>query len=658
MSRRAPALRAVLPIVALGLLAFVWGNFAGAAGARGAAASQALLVLGLAVGAAGWRRLPPGEAAALLALTAATALAAGLGEAPRAGRCAVVLVPACCILPRVVADLFPDAAALRSGLRALALLLALASGYALWGALFAGTPGAALPLGHHNLLAAFLLLLLPAPLALLAAPGAAGDRFLSVAAAGLGLAALIATRSLGGAIGLAVLAALYVPWRRLGRPALAAAAALALVAFLALGSRLVGAGEELGVSVAARAGYYEAGWRGFLAAPWLGHGPGSTPWLFALYFTPRVGVHPPDHLVGDLHSLPLQVLFELGLVGALAASCWLVTLLRPLFAATLPTDPFRAAAQRAARAGLLGALVFSGTGVLLAVPALPAAFGLLAGLGRAALGEAAAEREAGRSWPLGALVLALAAFWLAPGLLAQRQWDAARDSAGRDPALARAALERAVALDPGFPLYRARLASFAGDAEELDRAQREARAVPPLTLAAGLAAEAASRPEAAAILAEACDLDPFGGLAPWRLAVGQAGGADELRVDRAMRALVAEPRLVAAAAWRERPEVLRSALERLAADNRPAGWAEALAPSVRRVLAPEIGATADLVQTLDADPAEAVSLVFFRRLPAKTALARVPVVTEALPDLPPAVLEPDLRADFAAPSCRWRPASP
>ncbi len=241
----------------------------------------------------------------------------------------------------------------------------------------------------------------------------------------------------------------------------------------------------------------------------------------------------------------------------------------------------------------------------------------------------------------------LAFFGLLPGLRAQWSWERARTAA--DPGAARQALEEAVALDPAFPLYRARLAEPA----QLARAQRDAVAVGPLTLQAGLAAEAAGRPEAAELLARACDLDAFGGLAPFRLAVGPAGGDPALRVERAMRALAAEPRLAAAAAWRRQPEILWQAQRRLA-EEAPPGWAAALLASLEVFQKPQSGATADLVLKIDHDPAEAASLVVFRRSPWPAPLARVPVETAALPDLAPAVLDPALRPDFAAPSCRWR----
>ncbi len=670
--RLAASAAAVAPVAALGLLAFLWGNLAGAASADGATASQLILLFLLAAGAAGWRRRPLGrpEAAALFLLWLALLLSTAFSEVPRAARCALALVPVFAILPRLAAHLFAAVGSLRLAARAFAALLAAVALAGLWGALFGGTPGASLPLGHHNLLAVFLLMLLPGPLAL-AVFSADRERWLAGAACGLGATALLATRSLGGGLALATLLLLLFSreqWVERSKPLYAGLALGAGLLTIALLPRLL-SGGDLGLSIAARWTYLWGGLRGFFDAPWVGHGPGSTPWLFAGYFTPRVAVHPPEHVVADLHNLPLQVLFELGLFGALAALAWLAALSAPLWLAPLPEDPFRATLLRAVRAGIVATLVFSTTGFLLAVPALPLAFVLMVGLGRACLPPAAlpagetppgGERSAwGRreAW-LVSVAMSLVAvglfFWLLPGLRAQGAWERARSAA--DDSAARWALEEAVAIDPDFPLYRARLGVLAEIPEQNIEAQREAVAVGALTLQAALAAEDDSLPETAELLARACDLDAFGALAPFRLAVGPAGGDPELRVERAMRALVAEPRLVAAAAWREHPGVLQRAQVRLDQEGPPLGWSAALLPSMEKVLGPAPGPTADLVLTIDANPAEAVSLLVFRRTPWSAPLGRVTVHPEALPaEMGPAVNEKEMRRDFAFPGCRWRP---
>lgn len=660
-------LRAAMPILALGLLVFFWGHFPGAASAAGATATQLTMVAILAASGAVRLRLGRFETASLVLLWMATLLALGMSPLPRAGRVACALLPAFAILPWLSAELFKTAATLRTATRGLTALLGLVAARGLAGVFFEGTPGASLPLGHHNLLAVFLLMLLPAPYALYrGAPPRSPDRYLALLAGGLALAALFLTRSLGGALALLVFLVLLLPWDR-GRVRLASAMGVVLVG-LALGAgllpRIVHFEDQLGLSMAARLGYLEAGWRGFLASPLVGHGPGTTPWLFAAFFEPTTGVHPPNHLVGDLHNLPLQVLFELGFAGFLAAACWLWAAQRPLWRRPQGEEaisPLGFAWVRGARAGLVATLFFSGTGFPLGIPVLPFAFGLLAGFGLAAQSQihAVAENNPGRAagrrlprivfWLFLIVVLAL----ILPVLRAQWAWDAARGAS--DAEQTAAALTRAVALDPDFPLYSFRLGQLRGDTDLLLAASEAAGAVGPLTLQAGLAAEAAGRPEAAALLERACDLDPFGGLAPFRLAVGPAGGDLALRVQRAKRALVAEPRLVAATAWLDHPEVLLRAQVELDRPGVPPGYAARFLPAMTALFAPEPAAEADFVLRLDQDPAESFSLFLFRRSPFPAALSRVRVRVPAFSgELPAAVLDPALRPDFAGPGCSWR----
>lgn len=651
-------LRAAMPILALGLLAFFWGHFPGAASAAGATASQLTMVAVLAAGGLAGLRLSRLATASLGLLWLAVLLALVFSPLPRAGRVAFALLPGFAILPWLSAELFKTAATLRLATRGLAALLGLVAARGLAGVFFEGTPGASLPLGHHNLLAVFLILLLPAAWALYRGGLGSADRFFALLAGGLGLTALLLTRSLGGALALLVFLVLLLPWDRSSTRIGSMIGVLLLALLLGVGllPRWIDFEHELGLSMAARLGYLEAGWRGFLASPLVGHGPGTTPWLFAAYFEPATGVHPPGHLVGDLHDLPLQVLFELGLAGFLAAAGWLWVLQRPLWrheGVGEGVSLLRLAWVRGARAGLAAALLFSLTGFPLSVPVLPFAFGLLAGIGLAAVGP-----DAG---PLGwrpprvviAVVLILALASILPGLRAQWAWDEAR-LAG-DAVRAEKALARAVALDPDFPLYVARLGQLRGEVELLVAASRAAGAVGPMTLQAGLAAEAAGRPEAAELLARACDLDPFGGLAPFRLAVGPAGGETSLRVQRAKRALVAEPRLVAAKAWLDHPEVLLRAQVELDRPGVPPGYAARFLPAMQELFAPEPAAEADFVLRLDQDPAESFSLFLFRRSPFPVAISRVPVKVSAfIGELPAAVLDRELRPEFAGDGCSWR----
>ena len=59
--------------------------------------------------------------------------------------------------------------------------------------------------------------------------------------------------------------------------------------------------------------------RGFTARPILGWGPGSAPWTAAAFLDPVPGVNPWGESVGELHSLPVQLAYELGITGFLLA---------------------------------------------------------------------------------------------------------------------------------------------------------------------------------------------------------------------------------------------------------------------------------------------------------------------------------------------------
>ena len=120
---------------------------------------------------------------------------------PRAGRLGLLLLPAFLLVPSAVARCWSTAASGRRGAKSLSLVVAGVAG----GSLLAwclDTPGASLPLGHHNLLAAWLLALLP----LAALPWLSGGpgRPLAAVAVATGLAALLGTRSLGAAIAVPV----------------------------------------------------------------------------------------------------------------------------------------------------------------------------------------------------------------------------------------------------------------------------------------------------------------------------------------------------------------------------------------------------------------------------------------------------------------------
>ncbi|HUP41953.1 MAG TPA: hypothetical protein VM599_01965, partial [Thermoanaerobaculia bacterium] len=294
--------------------------------------------------------------------------------------------------------------------------------------------------------------------------------------------------------------------------------------------------------------------------------------------------------------------------------------------------------------------------VALPVAAAVAAGAALAG-GRPAPAEASPPPAPGSlrhraRWAPAVYALA-AAVVLAPLDLAHRAYDRAVD-APREVALRE--LDRAVARDPAFPLYRARRAWLRGESAAgppaagaaLERATAEALTaaeaavgVAPLWLAAGSLAALVDRSRAAAAFERACGLEPLGALAPFSLL--EVASPLHQPVALGARSLAAEPRLAAATYWQGRPELLRRSVLTLAAtEGIDEGWRAEL---VARVAALEEGdgAAADRIDELalafDPRPADSVALHAFRRSPWAARLVFIPVRAGAaagLAGLPPA----------------------
>jgi O-antigen ligase len=352
-------LAGLLPPLLAALYAAWCGTWIGGASFSGSAGGAAALLAALVAAGAPWRdplRLRGTGRLLPAALWLAVAASAWSSPVPRAGKVAVLLLPAYLWLPAVVARCWRRDAARRLGLRTLAAVLA---GVSLWslvdwlGLLSAGAPRPAAPLGQHRLLAAWLVTLLP--LGLLSVREKAGWRWLGWSAGALAAVAIVATRSLAGWLALVAEALAVLGWLSWRSPAAArrrsaALLALALVVGLALAAALprvrrIAAGQD--PSLRARAVYYRAGWRGFQARPVAGWGPGSAAWTAAAFLDPVPGVHPwseaagelaslPVRLpgkfvgplpsvnpwgeaVGELHSLPVQLAYELGAIGSLLA---------------------------------------------------------------------------------------------------------------------------------------------------------------------------------------------------------------------------------------------------------------------------------------------------------------------------------------------------
>lgn len=678
---------AYLPPLLVVLFGAWAGTFHGGAGFAGSVmAAAALLASASTAAIRGWVGIDPlglGRAGRwLLAALLLTVLASWWASpVPRAGRVGLLLMPAVLLLPGLVAAVWREPSARRQGLRALSLGVAAIAIGSLLDPLTGGFPRAAAPLGHHNLLALWLLTMLPMAVSPAREPG--GWRWLGWAAGVLGTGALLATRSLLGAAGLAVLGlAVLVLWggrvrARLGNRAVTGGALVGLGMAVALawvfGSRLVDIVAGRDPSAQARTVYWSGGIEGFLERPLLGWGPGATPWTLGAFLHPEPGVNPPGEVVGQLHSQPLQLVYELGAPG-LALVLAIVALfalrrIRELLGGEKREDPGLALAGLA---GLAAAgVAFLGTAAL-DVPAIPVAVAVAVGAVRVGGRTAAAGRDASEAagvskggWGV-ALYVVIASLCLVPVARAhfhyQRALGLGAEAAAREMA-------SAVALDPSFPWYRAWSAWLGGSdplgrqvaAETALEAARGAPGVAPLWLTAGVYGLEARAPWADAALARACRLDPLGPLAPFHR---MTANPEAPRAPRyGARALLAEPRLLAAVFWDRHPALRAAALAEVAAwPGAPEGWREAIREAAEATRdGPGTGQSpgrdperARIATTLDREASASVALHVFRRR--SRPLDLVPVTVdrrraESIRIPPASILRETAPEAFGVPGC-------
>src|SRR6202035_5042750 len=353
---------ALLPAFLVALFGAWCGTFSGGAELTGSAGGEvALLGFLLWVGADLRDPLRLGSAGRLLpaALWIAAAASCWASPVPRAGWVGLILLPAYLALPGAVERAWrDDERDRRIGLRALAVVAGVVALGSLLAALQAGASRSAMPLGHHNLLAAWLVILLPLALQPAREPGR--WRWLGVTAVLACFGAVLACRSLAGSAALLVEAAVLLPWRSRGtagrRWGLGVIAVLVLAVVAAQGGRLAGLLAGADPSLRARAVYWRAGVDGFLARPLLGWGPGSTAWSLASFLHPVPGVNPPGELVGELHSLPVALSYELGATGLVLALALAALFCRRRIAELQEPEADRPL-LRAGLAGLAGAAV-------------------------------------------------------------------------------------------------------------------------------------------------------------------------------------------------------------------------------------------------------------------------------------------------------------
>jgi O-antigen ligase len=644
----------LLPPLLLACFVFWSGTFPGAAAFPSAPVGQGLVLAAALLGAAAWRDpLRLGSAGRWLvgALLAAVALSLWASPVARAGRVGVVLLPAFLLLAPFVARCWSTERRREIGLMAWSAVVAVTAIWAVAEQMRQATSRAAMPLGHHNLLAAFLVITLPLTVPALRRRGA--GRGLALLAIVSGVVALVETRSFLGGAALALVALAGATRFERARHLVLGLALLGLALLVPRAAAIVRGADS---SASARQVYLRAGWQGASERPISGWGPGSTPWTLAEHLRPLPGVNPAGEVVGEMHSLPLALAYELGFVGlALAIAIAGLFLLRRWRGRRAASDR---ALVEAGLAGVAGFLLTALGGAQLSVTALPLAAALAAGAALA--GERGAQERVAQPLPegrrrpfvrpglVGWIYAGVAVLLLLPLARAQALYEAAARVRVRDKAAP--LMARAMALDPQFALYRARWA-WSAEAPVGERAlaaiaaARAAPGVAALWLRAGALALEAGRTDLAREASErALALDPLGGFAAFQLATlgvaaddtGASGSiaASSARdlADCAARALLAEPRLAAATAWRGRDPLRREALGRL--EHWPgidAGWrvemmkqAAGAAPQPPRVGAPG-GDEVELAAQIDTTPALAVSLHLFRRSPWPADVARIRV---------------------------------
>lgn len=590
-------IRAFVPTAILALLALWCGTFSGAASSVGALAHQGLLLAvcllapeirdPLQLGRSGRWLLP-----AVLSVAAISAWSSPVG---RAGFVGLALLPAYVLVPAVVAHCWRQPQLRRLGLISLSAVTLTVSTVALIRWQTEALARASLPLGHHNLLAGWLVLVLPMTLAAGRSPGL--GRGLAIAGGGAGLVTLAATGSLLGTAAVAVQALLASLWCRRLRPWLIPG----LLTVVAVGlPRLLTMAQSQDLSALARLAYLRGGWQGVAARPSLGWGPGSVPWTIGGFLHPEPGVHPASQIVGDLHSLPLQLTYEIGLTGlALTLGiCLTFGFRRRLELAAIDSRT----TKKAALLGLAGGAFFALGSAPTAVPALPYTAALVAGAALAA----PAETESRWRLPVLGVYLLAATILLANLDRAHLLYDRARTA--DSPVQSRDLIARAHEIDPGFPLYEARQAWLSAELDGASgenaggalAAARKAPGLAPLWLAAGDLGRRSGQPWAPEALTRAREIDPLSPLIAFHLMM-----VDEASDERQLLgeiALSGEPRLAGALWWSEHREIAVRV-------GRRTGLTLPI-PVREPTTKPQT-----LALTLDYDPALSFSLFAFRRSP-------------------------------------------
>lgn len=563
-----------------------------------------------------------------------------LGDPSWASRAVWLALPLL-LLPSWVASCWRTPLRRRRGIQAMAGVVAVVAAHSLvqWGS--GQSERAALPLGHHNILALWLLTLLPLVSTLLVVRHGV-SRGLGWLAVGLSVAAILASGSLAAWLGLTCWLLLSLWWTRpvmsrlpwpgastaVRRTVVAGLLVALLVPVLWQGDRLEQLSSGDDTSWLARLAYWQGAWQGIEERPW-GWGVGSTPWTLSPFLGPHPGVLPAGEVVADVHNLPLSLLYELGWPGALLLLGWVVVL------ASRFGRRGAGAYRRHPAAIALGVFVVTSLGgAAMYVEALPIVILIALGtgmtLGRRRPLPDAAKWRASAPWLPALIVSFNLALQLLPIDMAAMSYGRATEVESAEAACV--ALRQARRWDPRQSLYRLAIPHRQRDgAPSAESPCREMSrgALPevgPLLLLAGQEMQRRGQlGEGRDVLLRACAADPLGAMAPFFL----AGGEPENRraAEWTARALMAEPRLLAARIWRRHPDPLANAVDLL--EGHPgidAGWRARLAESYGFVLADRAVTSPDwrqLALSMDRDPATSVSLHAFRRRPWQRVLATV-----------------------------------
>ncbi len=444
----------------------------------------------------------------------------------------------------------------------------------------------ALPLGNRALMAGLLVSVLPAVLGLVGKHGktrfGAGAALL---AATIGWA-MVRTRSAAAVLLLCAVVfafgCLYAPRTRviaaLGIVAIGVTLALSSVAqfgpFQRVSSVLAGHGDPT-ASWNNRARYWEGASELIAARPVFGHGPGQVGLVYGAHRIQQAGLAPHGEVVADVHNLPLNWLVEYGAWGAgwrvLGFVLWLAAAIR----AARRSDGL----QGAAAISLAVYGVYSLAHFQLTNPAI-----LISLIALAAVATPTAEvklsrqriRVLGSGVVITAACVALAS--QSRSIMANRLYSSGTRMDG-NAGVSR--MLRATALDPAGGVYdlgaalrieklyfegehAAADASFLRDAADrhyLEALQHQGL-ISSSTAAFGRFLLRSGRPcRAAEFLRRAVSLDFFNSYSHYELANAyRACGNPKMANQAAAVALITNPAVANASAWRSEPEFLRAAL--------------------------------------------------------------------------------------------------